>query len=243
VKPTPELSLVIPCLNERDNLERLMTAIRAAVDPLNMPYEIGLTDDGSTDHSWELIGQLARADPRIHAVRLAHTSGQSAALWAGIQAARGKIIITMDADLQNPPSEIPKFLEALQSADCVCGSRLASRHHGDNLVRRATSRIANWIRNRVLQEAVSDSGCCYRAFRRECVSRMRFFRGAHRFLPALMKMEGFTVVEIVVDHRPRHAGRTHYGLWNRLFESLVDLMAVCWMKKRMKRYEIAETIN
>lgn len=240
---TLELSLVIPCLNERDNLERLITAIRAAVDPLKMPYEIVLTDDGSTDHSWELIGQLAASDLRIHAQRLARTYGQSAAMWAGIQAARGKIIITMDADLQNQPSEIPKFLEALKSADCVCGSRLASRRHGDNIVRMASSRIANWIRNLVLHETVSDSGCCYRAFRRECVSRMKFFRGVHRFLPALMKMEGFTVAEIAVDHRPRHAGRTHYGLWNRLFESSVDLMAVCWMKKRMKRYEIAETIN
>ncbi len=243
MNPTPELSVVVPCLNERDNLEALVSAIRATVDPLKIDYEVVLMDDGSTDGSWKFIGQLAASDPRIRAQRLASTSGQSTAMWAGIQAARGKIIVTMDADLQNPPCEIPKFLEALKGADCVCGSRVASRHHGDSFVRMMSSRIANWIRNVVLRETVSDSGCCYRAFRCECVSRIKFFKGAHRFLPALMKMEGFTVTEIAVDHRPRHAGRTHYGVWNRLFESPADLMAVRWMKKRMKRYEIAETMN
>jgi glycosyltransferase involved in cell wall biosynthesis len=243
VKPAPELSVVIPCLNERENLEPLVNAIRATLDALKLSYEVVLADDCSTDGSWEFIGQLSASDPKIRARRLASTSGQSAAMWVGIQAARGKVIVTMDADLQNPPSEIPKFLEALKEADCVCGSRIASRRRGDSLVRMMCSKIANSIRNMVLRETVSDSGCCFRAFRSECIQRIRFFRGAHRFLPALMNMEGFTVTEIAVDHRPRHAGRTHYGIWNRLLESPADLMAVRWMKKRTKRYDIAETLD
>lgn len=239
----PEFSVVVPCHNERDNLEPLIKAIHGAVNPLKTVYEIVLTDDGSTDGSWEVISRLAATDTRIRAQRLASKCGQSTAMWAGIQTARGTVIVTLDADLQNPPSEIPRFLEALKTADCVCGSRVASRHHGDSLVRRASSRIANWVRNRVLNETFSDSGCCYRAFRCECVSSIKFFRGAHRFLPTLIKMEGFAVIEIPVEHDRRHAGRTHYGIWNRLVESPRDLLAVRWMKKRMKRYEIAETVN
>jgi glycosyltransferase involved in cell wall biosynthesis len=240
VTSTPEISVVVPCHNEEQNLQPLVDAIRAAVDPLNQPYEILLTDDRSTDDSWPLIQQLAAGDPRIRGQRFAVNCGQSAALWAGIQQSRGRVIVTLDADMQNPPAEIPRLLAALDKADCVCGSRVAARAKGDSWVRRASSRIANAVRNKVSGETISDAGCCFRAFRRECVANIKFFKGAHRFLPTLIKMEGFTVVEIPISHAQRQAGQSHYGVWNRLFKSSGDLLAVRWMKTRLIRYQLAD---
>jgi len=239
----PQLSFVIPCHNEEANLRPLVAAIREAVGPLKLSWEIIITDDHSADNSWAVLEQLAAGDARVRALRFAFNCGQSAALWAGMKAARGDIIVTLDADLQNDPRDVPKFLEALQQYDCVCGSRIAARSQGDNLIRIASSRIANWVRNKVSGETISDAGCCYRAFKRGCIDNLKFFKGMHRFLPTLFKIEGFSVTEIPVRHNPRTAGRTHYGVWNRLFASFYDLIAVRWMKKRMFRYEIAERVN
>ena len=239
----PELSLVIPCYNEQDNLRALVTAIRAAVDPLKLPYEVVITDDCSRDKSWEILKELAAADPRIRPQRFAFNCGESAASWAGMKAARGRYIVTVDADLQNDPKDLPAFLRALEKFDCVCGTRVATRGQGDNFVRIASSRIANGVRNKLSGEQISDAGCTYRAFKRDCIAGLKFFKGMHRFLPTLIKMEGFTVTEITVSNNPRFAGQSHYGVWNRLFASFYDLLAVRWMKKRMFRYEIAEKIN
>ena len=239
----PELSFVVPCHNEEGNLRPLVAAIREAVEPLKLPYEIVATDDHSTDNSWGVLKELAVSDSRVRALRFAFNCGQSAALWAGLMAARGDIIVTLDADLQNDPRDVPAFLEGLRQYDCVCGSRIAARRQGDNFIRIASSRIANWVRNQVSGETISDAGCCYRAFKRECLDNLKFFKGMHRFLPTLFKIEGFRVTEIPIRHNPRVRGRTHYGVWNRLFASFYDLLAVRWMKKRMLRYEIAEWLN
>lgn len=239
----PEISIVAPCHNESENIGPLTAAIRAALDPLNRPYEIVLVDDCSSDHSWQTIRELGEGDTRVRGLRFAENRGQSAALWAGIKSARGRIIVTLDADLQNPPAEIPRFLAAIESADCVCGSRVAARAQGDGWVRRVSSRIANAVRNRVSGETISDAGCCFRAFRRECIAEVRFFQGAHRFLPTLIRMEGFSLTEIPIGHAPRRAGRSHYGIWNRLFRSSADLLAVRWMKKRLLRYTVADRVN
>lgn len=232
----PEISVVAPCHNERENLRPFVEAIRAAV--AGRTHEIVLVDDASTDGSWELMKKLG-----VHALRFEYNCGQSAALWAGMKAARGGIIVTLDSDMQNPPSEIPRFLDALRQADCVCGSRVEARSKGDSWVRRASSKIANNVRNKLSGETISDAGCCFRAFRRECIANIKFFKGAHRFLPTLIKMEGFTVTEIPISHNPRQAGLSHYGVWNRLFKSSADLLAVRWMKKRVIRYKIAEEIG
>jgi dolichol-phosphate mannosyltransferase len=239
----PELSLVIPCYNEEGNLLALITAVRVAVEPLKLSYEVVITDDCSKDRTWELLKHLAAGDPRIRAQRFAFNCGQSAALWAGMQAARGRAIVTLDADLQNDPRDLPKLLAALEKFDCVCGTRVAARRQSDGFVRVASSRIANWVRNKLSGENISDAGCCYRAFKRECIADLKFFKGMHRFMPTLFKLEGFTVTEIPITANPRHAGRSHYGVWNRLFASFYDLLAVRWMKKRMFRYQIAERIN
>jgi glycosyltransferase involved in cell wall biosynthesis len=234
---SPEISIIAPCHNERENLRPLVDAIRSAVALTGRRFEIVLVDDGSTDGSWEVMKQLG-----VRALRFEYNCGQSAALWAGMKAARGQILVTLDADLQNPPSEIPRLLEALETADCVCGSRVTARAAGDSCLRRTSSQIANWIRNKVSGETISDAGCCYRAFRRECIANVKFFKGAHRFLPSLIRMDGFTVKEIPISHNPRRIGQSHYGVWNRLLKSFADLLAVRWMKNRIIRYQIAEEL-
>jgi dolichol-phosphate mannosyltransferase len=239
----PALSVIVPCYDEQDNLRPLVAAIRAALEPLKLPYEIIFTDDCSKDNSWAILKELAAGDSRIRAQRFAVNAGQSAALWAGLKAARGQYLFTLDADLQNDPKDLPKLLEALKQFDCVCGTRVEARGQGDSFVRVASSRIANWVRNKLSGENISDAGCCYRGFKRECIENLKFFKGMHRFLPTLFKIEGFTVTEIAVSHNPRVAGQTHYGVWNRLFASFYDLLAVRWMKKRMFRYQVAERVN
>ncbi len=243
VSNAPVLSLVIPCYNEEGNLRALVTAVREAVEPLKLSYEIVVTDDCSKDDSWTILKELAAADPRIRVQRFAFNCGESAASWAGLRAARGQYLVTLDADLQNDPRDLPKFIEALKSFDCVCGTRVESRSQGDNFIRIASSRIANWVRNKLSGERISDAGCTYRAFKRECIDNLKFFKGMHRFLPTLFKIEGFSVTEIPVSNNPRFAGQSHYGVWNRLFASFHDLLAVRWMKTRMFRYQVQERIN
>ncbi len=239
----PEISLVIPCYNEEGNLRELVKAIRESVEPLKISYEVVITDDCSKDKSWEILKELAASDPRIRVQKFAFNCGESAASFAGLKAARGKVLFTLDADLQNDPRDIPKFLEAIKNTDCVCGTRVKVRGEGDNFIRVASSRIANWVRNKLSGEKISDAGCTYRAFKRECVENLKFFKGMHRFLPTLFKIEGHTVTEIEVSNNPRFAGQSNYGVWNRLFASFYDLLAVRWMKKRMFKYQIAARIN
>lgn len=237
----PDLSFVVPCHNEEGNLRPLVEAIRAAADQVQRSWELILTDDRSTDGTWALIGELAAANPRIRGQRFAFNCGQSAAMFAGMKAARGRFIVTLDADLQNDPRDLPAFISELERFDCVCGSRVESRAKGDSWVRILSSRIANGVRNRLSGENISDAGCCFRAFKRECADNLKFFKGMHRFLPTLFKIEGHTVTEVPIRHNPRGAGQTHYGVWNRLFASFYDLLAVRWMKKRMFQYKVEET--
>ena len=239
----PDVSIVVPCHDEADNLRPLVKAIHAAVAPLGIAYEIIITDDASSDGSWGVLKELAAADRHLRIQRFGHNCGESAASWAGMQAARAPIIVTLDGDLQNDPAEIPRLLRALAHADCVCGTRATSRRSGDRWLRVVSSRIANWVRTRVSADDITDAGCTYRAFRRECIGNIRFFRGIHRFLPTLIGMDGFRVTEIAVKNRPRASGKSHYGIRNRLFSSFVDLLAVRWMRSRAVRYEIRESFD
>ncbi|HSC74612.1 MAG TPA: glycosyltransferase family 2 protein [Pseudomonadales bacterium] len=234
------LSIVIPCHNEEGNLTLLLQGIHAVLDVAGVSYEVIVTDDCSTDGSWHLLQNIAAKDKYLRAQKLQKNSGESAASWAGIQAARGQWIITMDADLQNNPDDLPAFLAAAGQADCICGSRVDNRSDGDHVIRVISSRIANAVRNALSGENISDAGCTYRMFRREAVANLKFFKGMHRFLPTLMKIEGFSVIEIPVSNNPRYSGTAHYGVWNRLFASFYDLLAVRWMKVRMFRFQIAE---
>jgi dolichol-phosphate mannosyltransferase len=240
---TPVISVVVPCYNEQDNLVPLVTTLTDVLAPLKISYEIVITDDCSQDDSWNVLKKLAAENPHVCAQRLEKNSGQSAALWAGIKAAKGRYLATLDADMQNDPRDLPKFLEAMKNADCVCGSRLAKRREGDTFVRQVSSRIANGVRNWITRETVTDSGCCYRMFKRECAANLKFFKGMHRFLPTLFKIDGFTITEIPVNHQTRLSGESKYGVWNRLFASSYDLFAVRWMQKRMFRFKVREQIN
>ena len=237
----PYLSLVIPVYNEEENLERLYAEITEAMKSISADYEVVVTDDASKDRSWEILKKIVEKDSHWRIQRFQENCGETAASAAGMKAARGEIIITLDADLQNDPRDIPKFLEALKNADCVCGSRVHER--ADHWLRRISSSIANGVRNKLSDENIADAGCTYRAFKRECLSEVKFFRGAHRFLPTLFRMDGWKVVEIPITPRERFAGESKYGVWNRLFKSFMDLLAIRWMKSRQLRYKIAEKIH
>jgi len=238
---SPILSICVPVYNEAENLPLLHQAIVQVIDPQHIDAELILVDDGSTDESWAQIEKLAAADGRVRGLKFLHNCGETAASDAGLRAARGTYVMTMDADLQNDPRDIPKFLEALATGvDCVCGTRVATRSQGDNFIRVASSRIANWVRNKLSDENITDAGCTYRAFKRDCVAKLKLYRGLHRFIPTLLKMEGYTVAEITVTNNPRLHGQSKYGVWNRLFKSFRDLLAIRWMKSRILGYQVAK---
>jgi len=232
----PTLSVVIPVCDEEDNLEPLHAEVSAALEKLP-PAEIVLVDDGSRDASLARMRALAARDPRVRVVALDGNHGQSAALEAGFRAARGDVVVTLDADLQNDPADIPRLVELLDRADCVNGVR-ANRH--DSLVRKLSSRVGNGFRNFVTSESVTDVGCSLRAMRASYLRRVKLYRGMHRFLPTLLRIEGARVLEVRVAHRPRRAGRSKYGIGNRLFVGFVDVLAVRWMQSRALRYRARE---
>ena len=240
----PILSICVPVYNEAENLPLLHEAVCNVIDPDGIDAELILVDDGSTDHSWKIIEELAGKDPRVRGLKFAFNCGETAASDAGLRAARGTYVMTMDADLQNDPKDIPAFLKALETGvDCVCGTRVATRGEGDSLIRVASSRIANWVRNKLSNENITDAGCTYRAFKRECVDKLKLYRGLHRFIPTLLKMEGYRVTEIPVTNNPRLHGVSKYGVWNRLFKSFRDLLAIRWMKSRLLGYRIEQEVG
>jgi glycosyltransferase involved in cell wall biosynthesis len=225
----PDLSLVIPVYNEEENLPLLAAEIREALLPTGLRYEVLWVDDGSTDGSPRVLRELAAAEPAARILRLRRNRGQSAALAAGIQAARAAVVVTLDADLQNDPADIPRLLVELADCDVVCGVRTRRQ---DSFVRRASSRVANAVRNRVTGDRVTDVGCTLRAMRASYARRLPAFVGMHRFLPTLLRMDGARVRELPVNHRPRRHGVAKYGIGNRLWRGIVDLLAVRWMQSR-----------
>ncbi|HQU16349.1 MAG TPA: glycosyltransferase family 2 protein [Gammaproteobacteria bacterium] len=235
----PEVSFTIPCYNEENNLGPLIQAIETQADALGRDYEIVITDDCSTDRSWEVLKALAAEHPRLRIQRFACNCGESAASFAAMRAARGEFIVTLDADLQNDPRDFPAFFAALAGADCVCGTRKQTRREGDSWVKSVVSRISNAVRSRILQDPITDAGCTYRAFRRECIDQVPFFKGVHRFLPILIGLQGYRVTEVPVVNQERRSGKSHYGVWDRA-GAVIDMFAVRWMKKRMVRYTVTE---
>jgi dolichol-phosphate mannosyltransferase len=227
-----EISVVIPCHDEEENLEPLVSAIRKVLAPRCHDFEIVIVDDGSDDRSWEVLGRLVQEHRFLRALRFNRRRGQSAALAAGFGAARGETIVTMDGDLQNDPRVIPLLLDALDGYDCASGTRLSSRQEADGWFKARTSRLANRIRNAVTGIRFSDSACNFRALRRRCLSRLRFFDGAHRFLSTLLLLEGYRVVEVPIAARPRAHGRSKYGTLSRAFHAGADLLGVRWLAQR-----------
>jgi glycosyltransferase involved in cell wall biosynthesis len=234
---SPALTVVIPAYNEEANVDPCYRELVGVLEGQGHAFEVVFVDDGSTDGTADALRRLARADPRVRILRFRHNAGQTAALDAGFRAARGAIVVTMDADLQNDPHDIPKLLAALPGQDAVCGWRVDRR---DPWAKRIASRVANSVRDRFTRDGVHDTGCTLKAFRREAIQRLHLYRGMHRFLPALLQMEGLRVTEVPVSHRPRRAGVSKYGNWQRLWAGLADLWAVRWMARRRLNYELEE---
>ena len=237
-----DLSVVIPVYNEEESLPLLWPELRSVLEGEAIDFEVLFVDDGSRDRSAEIVRALRDSDPRVRLVRLKTNAGETAATDAGFRAARGRLVVTMDADLQNDPHDIPDFVRHLQRWDAVTGWRV-DRGDGDSLLRRLSSRIANRVRNWILDDAIRDSGCTFRAFRRECLRELPLYRGFHRFIPTLLRMRGFRVVEVPVRNRPRRFGRSKYGVMNRVFVAFADLLVVRWMKSRHLRYAVAEDLG
>ncbi len=234
----PELSVLLPAYNEEACIVAIAREVADVLRGLGRPFEILVVDDGSTDAMPQRLEELRKELPPLRILRLAKNSGQSAALGAAFRAARGSIFITLDADGQNDPADIPALVAKLDSCDVCCGYR-ANRQ--DTWSKRYGSRLANAVRNYALRETIRDTGCTLKAFRGEWARALPMqFRGMHRFLPALMAMAGACIQEIPVNHRPRIAGQSKYTNWGRLKETLWDLYAVRWMQKRYRSVRAEE---
>jgi len=229
---SPAVSVIVPLYNEEENVPILQAELRAALRGVD--HEFIFVDDGSADRTVERI----EAAPNLRVIRFEKNAGQSAAIYAGLQAARGAVLVLIDGDLQNDPADIPKLVgEVSRGADLVCGYRAQRR---DTRVKRLTSRIANAVRSRYTKDGVRDTGCTLKAMRRECVAALVPFKGMHRFIPALIKDAGYRLVEIPVNHRPRRFGQTKYGLGNRAVRATIDMFGVRWLLSRRLNYKIRE---
>jgi dolichol-phosphate mannosyltransferase len=225
----PEIVIVVPVYNEEDNVLPLAEEITAGMAQVGRSYELVFVDDASTDRTAEKISEAQWRDPRVRGLKHERNAGQSAALWTGIQATNHPIIVTLDGDRQNNPADLPELLAALKDCDFVCGVR-AKRQ--DNWLRLVSTRVARAARKKALKVDFCDTGCAFRAFKREALQGIFPFNGLHRFLPVLVHSNGFNAKEITISHRPRVAGESKYGLWNRLWRGIYDLIAIAWYQKR-----------
>jgi dolichol-phosphate mannosyltransferase len=227
-----EVAVIVPVYNEEDNVLPMAREVSDAMKKSGRSYELVFVDDASTDGTWKRIEEARRQFPNIRGLRHAVNSGQSAALWTGIQASSSDIIATLDGDLQNDPADIPQMLPSLAKADFICGVRAKRR---DTFVRRSSSKIARWARRSALNVDFCDTGCAMRVFKRSALNGVFPFNGFHRFLPVLVHGNGVSTLEVPVNHRPRVAGVSKYGIWNRLGRGIYDLMALSWFQKRRLR--------
>jgi dolichol-phosphate mannosyltransferase len=236
------LSVVIPVFNEGENIRPLVERLGSALRDWSGPVEVLFVDDGSTDGTLELLKQAQESDPRIRIAHFRQNLGQTAALAAGFRLARGRVLVTLDGDLQNDPAEIPQLVNMLSDWDAVCGIRVRRQ---DSRWKRFSSHVANRFRNWVTGDDIVDTGCTLKAYRRECLEPLELYQGMHRFLPTLLKMRGYRVTQVPVSHHPRLAGKTKYGTWGRMTKGLADVWAVRWMKKNRIDYdgllEVVET--
>jgi glycosyltransferase involved in cell wall biosynthesis len=234
-----DLSIILPVHNEAGSLPSLWEELADAIAKGGWSTEVIFVDDGSTDGGAAIIRTLCAHDPRVRLLRLDRNHGLSAAMDAGLRHARGQIVVTMDSDLQNDPRDIATLLAGLDGWDAVTGWR---RDRHDTWLKRTSSRIANGIRNVVMQDSVRDSACSLRAMRQHCLPDLPRFRGFHRFIPNLLRLAGHRVLEVPVHHRARQFGVSHYGVRNRALIAFQDLLAVRWMKVRQLRYEAHEEL-
>lgn len=232
-------SLVIPLKNEEDNIRTLIEEIEAIMTQLGEPWELICIDDGSTDHTLKYLKELCKIKSYLRVLVFSKNFGQSSGFDAGFKAARGKFIITLDGDCQNDPADIPKLIKEISDCDLVSGQRLRRQ---DPWTKKIISFLANRIRGRLCGDGVKDTGCSLKIYRADCLKQIKMYQGMHRFIPALFKIEGFRIKEIPVNHRQRMKGKTKYNFFNRSFNTIADLFAVRWMKKRKLQYHIEKEI-
>ena len=235
----PWISIVVPIKDERDNLHPLTNQLTKVLGSLKQsqaaPFEIVYVDDGSTDGSSPLLDEISQQTPEVRVLHFDRNHGQTAAFDAGFRHATGELIATLDGDLQYDPADFTKLLPLTKEYDLVCGRR---QKRLDNIIRQISSRTAYLFRNAVTHDGIHDTGCSLKIFRRCVIERIALFRNMHRFFPALAKMYGFSVTEVPVQHFPRAHGYSKYGIGNRLFAGLYDLIAVRWMQSHCFRYKI-----
>ena len=232
-----KISFVVPIYNEEENISNLVQEILEVAPDICADYEILLVDDCSTDRGLELICDLARQNQKIRPVALVRNSGQSAALYAGFQAATGDVIVTMDADLQNDPADLRQMIEYYGDYDMVNGWRFDRQ---DTRSKKIASKIGNGFRNWLTKETIHDTGCSLKIMNAAMLKRIRIYRGLHRFLPTLMRLEGAKIIEVKVNHRQRRFGESKYTNLQRGIEGFYDVIAVRWMQRRYLKIEVKE---
>ena len=232
----PRVSVIVPVFDPGSDIDELIESLLGQTLP---PEELELLfiDDGSTDGTLEEIRKVMRREPRVRAIKHDRRCGKSGALLSGVKAARAPLIVTLDADRQNDPADLPAMLAAWRGAPagtvgCVAGQRIKRR---DTWLKRLSSRTANKVRRGLLHDDTRDTGCGFKLFPREVFLAMPQFEGIHRFVPALTKRQGLAIRLVDVQDRPRAAGTTKYGLWNRLWVGIGDMLAVWWMIRRYRQ--------
>jgi glycosyltransferase involved in cell wall biosynthesis len=235
----PKYSVIIPLKNEEDNIRELVSELEPVMSGLSLPWELIVIDDGSTDKTLAILESLRKEKNYLRIIKFKKNYGQSSAFDAGFKAAKGEFVITMDGDRQNDPADIPKLIQAAMEADLVCGIRAKRK---DPISKKWISKGANFIRSRFCEDGVKDTGCSLKLYRRSCFDKIKLYNGMHRFLPALFLIEGFKISEVPVNHRERVMGTTKYNFFNRSFNTVADMFAVRWMKKRQLVYQIEREI-
>lgn len=231
---TAYYSVVIPLKDEESNIVELIKELEPVMNSLDMPWELICIDDGSKDRTRQILIELSKTKEYLRPIIFKKNYGQSSAFQAGFKASRGEFIITLDGDRQNDPADIPKLIQLIDQCDLVCGIR---KKRKDSISKRWISKVANAVRQWICEDGVKDTGCSLKVYRRDCIQKIKMFNGMHRFLPALFKIEGFRLQETPVNHRERTRGVSKYNIFNRSFNTIADLLAVRWMKKRTIRYE------
>lgn len=240
---TVDVSIVVPVRNEQDNVAPLIAEIAAALDG-RWPYEIVYVNDGSTDATPQRLAALMMLRPNLRRIDHARSCGQSAAVRTGVRAARGAIVATLDGDGQNNPAFLPDLINAVIDGagrvGLVAGQRVGRKDTG---FKKLQSRIANGVRNAILKDGTRDTGCGLKCFRRDVFLSLPYFDGLHRFLPALVRREGFEIAYVDVTDRPRHSGVSNYGFFDRLWIGIMDLAGVWWLIRRKRSVPVATEIT
>lgn len=230
-----QYSVVIPLKDEESNIAELIAEIEPVMISLKAPWELICIDDGSTDETGNILQQLTQTKPYLRIIAFDRNYGQSSAFDAGFRASLGKYVITLDGDRQNDPRDIPKLVQKAEHFDLVCGQRVKRK---DTWLKRIISSVANAVRSRVCQDGIKDTGCSLKVYRKACLDHIKLYQGMHRFLPALFLIQGFSVAQMPVNHRERTKGKTKYNFFNRSLNTVIDMWAVSWMRKRQLQYKI-----